>query len=257
MSDLETTRRDGILTVTLNRPEKRNALSTAMLGELHQLFEKMKADEATRVVVLRGNGASFCSGLDLAELAAAKQKSGAVSLTDITDVFGVLEAVPQPTIAMVQGDAIAGGCELAMHCDLRIAAEDVKFAMPLTRLGLALPLALVQKLVDTIGKAATKELFFTGERFGADRVVTLGMVNRLVPLAELEATTYRLAETIAKNAPLSVRYFKRAVDRTGSPQRVIDRHDLDEEMAGIGASEDVAEGVAAMREKRPPKFRGR
>lgn len=256
-SEVELSRRDGILTVTLNRPEKRNAMTSTMLRALVDAFRSAATDADVRVVVVRGAGKSFCAGLDLAEMAQAKAASGTVGLTDIQDVFGAVESIPQPTIAAVQGEAIAGGCELSLHCDLRVAADDARFSMPLARLGLALPLPLVQRLVDAVGTAATKEIFFTGESVPAARALTLGMVNRVVPLAGLADAAEELARTIAANAPLALRYFKRAIDRTRSLDRTIERRDLDEELKRVAASEDIVEGVSAMREKRPPKFRGR
>ncbi len=158
---------------------------------------------------------------------------------------------------MVQGEAIAGGCELALHCDLRVAAEDVKFAMPLARLGLALPFPLIQKLLDTIGTAQTKELLFTGEFFRAERAVALDMVNRIVPLADLERATYQLADTIAANAPLAIAAMKRAIFRANAFRRTIEHEDYEAEVARVARSEDVVEGVAAMREKRPARFQGK
>lgn len=256
-SEVELSRKDGILSVTMNRPEKRNAMTSTMLAKLHEVFRSLEHDAETRVVVVRGNGRSFSAGLDLGEVQAARAKGGGLPLTDIEDVFYRLERVPQPTIAMVQGEAIAGGCELALHCDLRVAAEDVKFAMPLAKLGIVIPFPLIQKLLDTIGTAQTKELLFTGDFFRAERAVALHMVNRLVPLADLEKTTYELAAAIAANAPLSVRGFKKAIFRANEFRRTIDSEEWEKEVARIGASEDVAEGVAAMREKRRPRFQGK
>jgi enoyl-CoA hydratase/carnithine racemase len=257
VAEVDLERRDAVLTVTLNRPEKRNALTSAVLSRLVEVFESLGDERDVRVVAVRGAGKSFCAGLDLAEMAAARASHGTVGLTEIADVFHSLERVPQPTIAMVQGEAIAGGCELALHCDLRVAAEDVKLAMPLARLGLALPFHLIQKLLDTIGTAQTKELLFTGEFFRAERALALHMVNRLVPLADLERATYELAATIAANAPLSVRAFKRAIFRANEFRRTIEHEEYEREVARIARSEDVVEGVAAMREKRPPRFQGR
>lgn len=256
-SEIELTRRGGICTVALNRPEKRNALTSGMLGRLCEIFETVGADAETRVLIVRGRGKAFSAGLDLGEMAATRAASGAVRLAAIEDVFFALERVPQPTVAMVQGDAIAGGCELALHCDVRVAATDVRFSMPLARLGLALPVPLIAKLVETIGSAHTKELLYTGDRFDGARALALGMVNHLVPLEDLEATAYRVAETIAANAPLSLRYMKRAIFEVNAFRRAVDSGELDREAAKIGESEDVAEGVAAMREKRPAKFTGR
>jgi enoyl-CoA hydratase/carnithine racemase len=257
VAEVELSRRDSILTVTMNRPEKRNAMSSTMLARLVEVFSALEHDTEARVVIVRGAGRSFCAGLDLGELAAARAGKGTVALTEIEDVFYELERVPQPTIAMVQGEAIAGGCELALHCDLRVAADDVKFAMPLARLGIALPFPLIQKLLDTIGTAQTKELLFTGEFFRAEKALALHMVNRLVPLADLEKTTDELAATIAANAPLSLRAFKRVIFRANAFRRTIEHEDYEAEVARIAKSEDVAEGVAAMREKRPPRFQGR
>jgi enoyl-CoA hydratase/carnithine racemase len=257
VAEVDLERREAILTVTLNRPEKRNSLTSSVLTRLVEVFRSIGDERDVRVVVVRGVGKSFCAGLDLAEMAAARAAHGSVGLTEIEDVFHSLERVPQPTIAMVQGEAIAGGCELALHCDLRVAADDVKLAMPLARLGLALPFPLIQKLLDTIGTAQTKELLFTGEFFRAERALALHMVNRIVPLADLERTTYELAATIAANAPLSVRAFKRAIFRANEFRRTIEHEDYAREVARIARSEDVIEGVAAMREKRPPRFTGR
>ncbi|MGH7897640.1 MAG: enoyl-CoA hydratase/isomerase family protein [Candidatus Binatia bacterium] len=254
--EVELSRRDSILTVTLNRPEKRNAMSSTMLRRLREIFASLGGETETRVVVVRGAGRVFSAGLDLAEMAAAKARAGTVELTDIGDVFHALERVPQPTIAMVQGEAIAGGCELALHCDLRIAAEEARFAMPLAKLGLALPFPLVEKLVESIGSAETKELLFTGDFFAADRALALRMVSRVVPLGELEAATYDLAAKIAANAPLALRALKQTIFRANAFRRTIEHEDLDREVARVAASEDVIEGVAAMREKRPPRFRG-
>lgn len=255
-TELEIENRDGVLVVTMNRPERRNAMTSTMLASLRDLFSSLGGDAAVRVVLVRGRGASFCSGLDLAEMEAAR-KAGGVSLSAIEDVFRALESVPQPTLALVQGDAIAGGCELSLHCDLRIAAESARFSMPLAKLGLVLPFPLVQKLVETIGTAFTKEMLFTGAPFVGARAYELGMVHRLVADADLERTGFDLAAAIAANAPLSLKAMKRSILRTLADDKAIDARDLLEEARRIGESEDVAEGVRAMREKRPPRFVGR
>jgi len=247
---------DHVFTVTLNRPGKRNALTTGMIEELRGVFERVAADDRVRVLVLDAEGVAFCAGLDLAELSAQRAR-GAVETHGLEQALEVLERCPQPTIAAVQGDAVAGGCELALHCDLRLAAEDARFAMPLARIGIALPVRLTWKLVDTIGAAATKELVFTGEPVGAEAALALGLVNRVVAAGDLEGATRELASRIAHQAPLSVRAMKAFVQRLADERRSLRRDDLEEMFQRVQGSADAAEGLAAQRERRPPAFRGR
>jgi enoyl-CoA hydratase/carnithine racemase len=249
--------RDGpVTTITLNRPEKRNALTTGMIARLHGEIERVAADGDTRVLVLRSAGAVFCAGLDLRELA-EQRAAGAAETHTLEEALHLLEALPQPTIAAVQGDAVAGGCELALHCDLRVAGDGARFSMPLARIGLAVPVRLVWKLVETIGQAATRELLFTGEAVYAHTAHELGLVNRVVPAAELDGATTTLAQQIARNAPLSLRVMKAAAQRLAEQRRAIPRDDLEELSRQVRASADLQEGLAAQRERRPPVFRGR
>ena len=256
MPDLvSTTRTHGILTVTLNRPEKRNALNGDMVGQLVSVLERAAHDDALRVIVLRANGVSFCSGLDLRIMAAEREK-GEADLGPLETVLQTLDACPQPTIAAVQGDAVAGGCELALYCDLRVAANTARFSMPLARIGLALPVALTWKLVDIIGMAKTYELLFTGEAVGAETALKLGMANRVVPAEELDSSVQSLAAHIAQNAPLSVRTMKAFVQRAAQIRRALQRDDLEALHQRVRQSADLKEGLAAQREKRKPVFRG-
>ena len=249
--------RDGLVaTITLNRPDKRNALTTGMISRLHGDIERLASDGDVRVVVLRAAGAAFCAGLDLRELA-EQRAAGAAETHTLEEALHVLEALPQPTIAVVQGDAVAGGCELALHCDLRVAGDAARFSMPLARIGLAVPVRLVWKLVETIGQAATRELLFTGEAVDAATAHALGLVNRIVPGAELERTTAALAQQIARNAPLSLRAMKASAQRLAEQRRAIARDDLEELARQVRASADLQEGLAAQRERRTPVFRGR
>jgi enoyl-CoA hydratase/carnithine racemase len=249
--------RDGLVaTITLNRPDKRNALTTGMIARLHGEIERLASDGDARVVVLRAAGAAFCAGLDLRELA-EQRAAGAAETHTLEEALHVLEALPQPTIAVVQGDAVAGGCELALHCDLRIAGDAARFSMPLARIGLAVPVRLVWKLVETIGQAATRELLFTGEAVDATTAHTLGLVNRVVPAADLERTATALAAQIARNAPLSLRAMKASAQRLAEQRRAIARDDLEELARQVRASADLQEGLAAQRERRAPVFRGR
>jgi enoyl-CoA hydratase/carnithine racemase len=245
---------EGVATVTLNRPEKRNAMNRALLQGLAAAMEDLDGRADVRVVVVRGAGPGFCSGMDLREMAERRGTPDPES-----GVSGVLERVERsrhPTIAMVHGDAIAGGCELALHCDLRIAAEPARFGMPLARIGLIVPFPLLQKLVEIIGPAHTRELLFTGQPVEARRALDMGMVHRVVPAAEIEAATYALAREIAANAPLSLSGIKASLLRAVSLRERIDHADLDDLALRAHRSADAAEGRRAMLEKRKPVFRG-
>jgi enoyl-CoA hydratase/carnithine racemase len=245
-----------IATITLNRPDKRNALTPAMIHELCDAVARLRDDPVVRVVVIRGNGPAFCAGLDLTEM--AKQRAeGEADLGGLEHLLEQIEGCPHPTVAAVRGDAVAGGCELALHCDIRVAADDARFSMPLARIGLAVPVTLTWKLVDTIGAAKTCELLFTGEAVAAEAAAHLGLANRVVPSDELDNAVESLARQIARNAPLSVRAMKAFVQRTAALRRTLPRDDLEELHRQVRMSQDLSEGLAARREKRQPKFQGR
>ena len=151
---------DGIATVTMNRPAQRNAMNRAMLDGLRKSIDDLDERRDVRVVVMRGAGPAFCAGMDLKVMEA---RGGAADPeSDVVEVLQRVERSKHPTIAMVHGDAIAGGCELALHCDLRIAADVARLGMPLARIGLIVPFPLGQKLVEIAGPAFTRELLFTG-----------------------------------------------------------------------------------------------
>jgi enoyl-CoA hydratase/carnithine racemase len=246
---------DHVCTITLNRPDKRNALTVAMVEAFRSTVAKVGTSGDVRVLVVRGNGAGFCAGMDLRELQ-AQREAGAVDLMALEHALEALEGSPLPSIAAVHGDAVAGGCELALHCDVRIAADTARFAMPLARIGIAVPVTLTWKLVDTIGAAATKEMLFTGEAIGAEQALALGMVNRVVAAADLDRAVTDMARIIAHNAPLSVRAMKAYVQRLAEERRAVRRDDLEALAERVRSSEDAREGLAAQRERRPPRFRG-
>jgi enoyl-CoA hydratase/carnithine racemase len=242
-----------VCTITLNRPHKRNALTLAMLDALHDVIVRVAADPAVRVLIVEGNGPAFCSGLDLREMA-AQRAEGEAQMKPIERVLEVLEACPQPTLAAMQGDAVAGGCELGLHCDLRVAADDARFTMPVATFGLAPPVDFTWKLIDAIGLAKAKEMLFTGEPIGAHEALTQGMVNRVVPAATLDVEVRSLASRIARNGPLAVRAVKAFAQR--SKRRDLPRADLDELDRRVRSSADLQEGLAARFERRTPMFRG-
>ena len=246
---------DGIATVTLNRPERRNALNTAMLDELRRYFDGLERDARVRVVVIRGAGGAFCSGRDLNEMSRRQHDPGEPE-ADVIELFQQIEASSRPIIAMVHGAAYAGGCELALHCDLRVAADVARFAMPLAKLGLVVPFPLGQKLVEIIGPAFTRQILLTGQPVDARRAYEMGMVHTVVPAGELEKATYDLARTIAGNAPMSLAGMKATIRRSAALRDRIEHADLDEAARRARASADAREGVRAMLEHRKPDFRG-
>jgi enoyl-CoA hydratase/carnithine racemase len=252
--EIRFTIKEGIATVTINRPEKRNALNTAVLEGLEHCFHRLEADPNVRVVVIRGEGKAFCSGVDLRELSLHQGSDDPEAM--VLRVLQQIERSRHPTIAMVHGDAFAGGCVLALHCDLRVASDAARFAMPLARLGLVVPFPLVLKLVETIGSAFTKELLFAGAPMDARRAYEIGMLHQLVPAGELEGATYALARTIADNAPLSLASMKAAILRSISLRETISHRDLDEMVDRARKSADAREGIRAMLEKCRPAFRG-
>jgi enoyl-CoA hydratase/carnithine racemase len=245
---------DGVAHVTLNRPTQRNAMNAAMLAGLRSAFDDLEGRHDVRVVVVRGTGSAFCAGMDLKEM---ESRGGARDPE--ADVVGVLQRVERsrhPTIALVHGDAIAGGCELALHCDLRVMAATARIGMPLARIGLIVPFPLGQKLVEIIGPAHTRHLLFTGRLIDGRRAYEIGMVHEVVPAAEVESAALTLARAIADNAPLSLAGMKQVVLRAVSARLAVDHADLDAGALRARQSADASEGRRAMLEKRKPNFRG-
>jgi enoyl-CoA hydratase/carnithine racemase len=245
---------DSIATVTLNRPGQRNAMNTAMLVGLRAAFDDFDGRRDVRVVIVRGAGSVFCSGMDLKDMEA---RGGARDPE--ADVVGVLQRVERsrhPTIALVHGDAIAGGCELALHCDLRVMADTARIGMPLARIGLIVPFPLGQKLVEIIGPAHTRQLLFTGRLIDARRAYEIGMVHQVASAADVETAALSLARSIADNAPLALAGMKQVVQRAVSARPSVDHADLDASALRARQSADASEGRRAMLEKRKPNFRG-
>jgi enoyl-CoA hydratase/carnithine racemase len=246
---------DGVATVTLNRPQKRNAMNPPLIDGLRRAFDALDARDDVRAVVVRGAGPAFCAGMDLR----AMEEDPARGTDPEEGVVAVLQRIERsrhPTIALVHGDAFAGGCELALHCDLRVAADVARFAMPLARIGLLVPFPLLQKLVEVIGAAHTRHLLFTGRPLDARRAYEIGMVHEVVPAAAVEAAAYDLARTIAANAPFTLAGTKAGLARALSARDALAHADLDALALRARTSADASEGRRAMLEKRPPVFRG-
>ena len=245
---------DSIATVTLNRPAQRNAMNGAMLTGLRAAFDDLETRGDVRVVVVRGAGPAFCAGMDLKEMEArggARDPEG-----DVVAVLQRVERSRHPTIAVVHGDAIAGGCELALHCDLRVMAETARIGMPLARIGMIVPFPLGQKLLEIIGPAQTRHLLFTGRPVDGRRAYEIGMVHQVVAAAEVEAAAAALARTIADNAPLALAGMKQVVLRAAAARLPVAHDDLDAAALRARQSADAGEGRRAMLEKRTPRFRG-
>lgn len=256
-SELLSTRDGAIATITLNRPDKRNALTVPMLQAFQSAIRDVTASHDVRVLIIRGAGKAFCAGLDLKEMGLARRSDGSVEYPEIEGVLHDLEHCPIPTVAMMQGDAIAGGLELALHCDLRVAGSGARMGMPLAKIGLVVPFPLTQKLLDTVGTVKTKEMLFTGTLLGADEARTAGLVTRVVPDTELEAATYALATEIAANAPLSLRTMKAAITEANAFRDPRPSAALSAQAASARKSEDLQEGLRAVFEKRRAVFHGR
>lgn len=256
MAEIEISQDRGICTILLNRPERRNALTIPMMDDLGAHLARIAEDESVRVVILTGAGKVFCSGLDLAAMGASPTEP-ALEAALVENVLVPLERLPQPTIAAMNGDGLAGGCELALHCDVRIATAETRLGMPVARIGIVVPYPLILKLLDTVGSAITSELLFTAEPLSAARALELAMVNRVVDAAELMPTAQRMAETMAANAPLSLRAMKQAI-LAGRAQRAFDPPSHVRAAAERArTSEDAREGITAINEKRKPSFQGR
>jgi enoyl-CoA hydratase/carnithine racemase len=246
---------DGIATLTLNRPEKRNAINQAMIESLTAHFTALEQHRDVRVVVIRGAGKVFCAGRDLREMG-QPQHTVETTRTGVVELFHQLEALRHPTIAMVHGDALAGGCEMALHCDLRVAAAVARFGMPLARLGLMVPFELTCKLIEVLGTAGTKQFLLTAQPIDATRAYEIGLLHQVVPAADLESATYTMARAIAGNAPLALQGIKATIQRALLLREQIAHADLDALVERTRRSADAREGIRAWLEKRQAVFRG-
>jgi enoyl-CoA hydratase/carnithine racemase len=248
---LKVERQKNYATFSLNRPEKRNALNEVLMRALDEAIASVENDKKIRAVILRANGAGFCSGIDLAE---ADRLEGGHNPVGIERVFHRLENLSVPTIAAIQGAALAGGCELALHCDLRIAAEDLRMGMTVARVGLLVPYDFIRKLIEIIGAANTAQILFTAEPVDAQSALRMGMVHDVVPNAKLESAAIALAEKVSSNAPLSLRAMKRSMRRSLIASNDAWHDDILELGRNVRTSKDAREGIRAFLEKRKPNW---
>jgi enoyl-CoA hydratase len=246
--------------VTFNQPARHNAVSLDMWQGLHDAVTAFGADPEVRVIVLQGAGEkAFVSGADISEF--EEKRSTGPTIRDYDAVAHraslALREVDKPTLAMIRGYCVGAGVAIALSCDLRIASENSTFAVPAARLGLGYEFDGVRRLVDTVGPAFAREIFYTARQFTAAEAAAMGLVNRVVPLDGLEAYVRDYASTIAANAPLTVSSIKTLVAQALKDESARDRRLCEEVVARCFASADYVEGRQAFMEKRKPRFSGR
>lgn len=251
---------DGVGLITFNQPEKRNAMSVGMWHGLTEILGEFEADPGVRVVILTGAGPkAFVSGADISQFAANRADASAQKQYDALTSAGraKLAAFPKPVIARIRGYCLGGGLGIAMQADLRIAAEDSQFDIPAARLGIAYGWDMVSRLVSLVGQAHARTMLYTGERLDSAEAGRIGLVNRVVPDADLNETVLAMARTIADNAPLSVAASKLSINQTIRPESERDLAAVNAAVAACFDSADYTEGRTAFMEKRRPKFTGR
>jgi enoyl-CoA hydratase/carnithine racemase len=258
----------GVVRLTISNLAKRNALDHPILDAITTTLSGLTADAAAargvagRCVILTGAHGMFSAGYDIGEIPDKEFEERAEALVahPFTEAIEAIEAFPYPTLAALPGHTIGGGLELALACDLRVAAEDIKLGMPPAKLGLVYSHTGLRRFIDAIGAARTRELFLLGRYVDAPTALAWGLVNRSVPGAELDAAAFELAGELAGNAPLSQTGNKRVIAalldaRAGLATDV--EAELIELRRASFASQDMSEGIRAFAEKRPPRWSGR
>ncbi len=247
-----------IASVTINRPDKLNALNAQAKNELLDLFGKIKNDSGIDVVILTGSGEkAFVAGTDIKELTQLNQETGKQFSEDGQSVFNLIENLGKPVIAAVSGYALGGGTELALACHLRIASENAKFGQPEVNLGIIPGYGGTQRLARLIGKGRAMEMILTGDQIDAQEALRIGLVNKVVPLSELMKAAEEVAQKILTKGQIAIRLALKAVNMTDETN-LTDGQALEASLFSVCCgTEDFKEGTAAFLEKRKPVFKNK
>ena len=244
-------KKGNVAIATVNRPKALNALNSEVLEDLNMMIDTVSADPEIRVLILTGSGEkAFVAGADIGEMATLSKAEGEAFGKKGNDVFRKLETLSIPVIAAVNGYALGGGCELSMACDIRICSDSAVFGQPETGLGITPGFGGTQRLARLVGPGMAKQMIFSARNIKADEALRVGLVNAVYPAEELMPAAEKLAETIAKNAPIAVRACKRAINE-GLELSMDEAIVLEEKLfGGCFESEDQKEGMCAFLEKR-------
>lgn len=249
----------GVAEVVFNNPARHNAVSLEMWKRLQEILTEFAADPEVRVLVVSGaGGKAFVSGADISKFESERATEDAVKVYNATSAaaYEQLCAFPKPTIAKIQGYCIGGGANVAVCCDLRVCTEDAKFGIPAAKLGLGYGFTGVNRLSNIVGVSRAMELFYTARQVSSKEAYDMGLVNRVVPTADIDAAIDEWTGMIAQNAPLTIATIKAAAQEIVKPESQRDLARVDRMVQACFGSSDYIEGRRAFMEKRKPKFTG-